>query len=146
MVRKLFYFSKLKKKCFLSFTKIISVPYNNYIPFHLLIFLFCQNLCWYPYKLASCSKLYSLIVSSFTSVYITKWQEFFPQKNLRYPPSFRAHVVCCATTVVLQAYLAWRQQFCKWLHFGVKHTIFLLKDAGPIVRSSNGFLFVWVGK
>ncbi|KAM6546374.1 hypothetical protein CsatB_027110 [Cannabis sativa] len=39
------------------------------------------------------SKIQSLVVSFLTSVYVTKWKEFFHDKELRYPPSFRARVL-----------------------------------------------------
>lgn len=58
------------------------------------------------------SKIVSLVVSFFTSIYTTKWKEFFPHKELRYPPSFCAWVICCASMEVLQTYLAWRQNDC----------------------------------
>ncbi|KAK8996185.1 hypothetical protein V6N11_076432 [Hibiscus sabdariffa] len=58
------------------------------------------------------SKISSVIASFFTSVYVTKWKEFFPFKELRYPPSFLSRIVCCASLEVLQAYLAWRQRDC----------------------------------
>ncbi|GFQ03285.1 trna(his) guanylyltransferase 1 [Phtheirospermum japonicum] len=58
------------------------------------------------------SKIHSLIVSFFTSVYVAKWKEFLPQKDLRYAPSFRSRVICCASLEVLQAYLFWRQSEC----------------------------------
>ncbi|KAM6550001.1 hypothetical protein CsatB_021677 [Cannabis sativa] len=58
------------------------------------------------------SKIQSLVVSFLTSVYVTKWKEFFHDKELRYPPSFRARVICCASIEVLQAYLSWRQNDC----------------------------------
>ncbi|KAK7858863.1 trna(his) guanylyltransferase 1 [Quercus suber] len=58
------------------------------------------------------SKLLSLIVSFFSSVYVMKWKEFFPEKELKYPPSFHSRVICCASKEVLQAYLAWRQNDC----------------------------------
>ncbi|KAK9949860.1 hypothetical protein M0R45_005371 [Rubus argutus] len=58
------------------------------------------------------SKVESIIVSFFSSVYVTKWREFFPQKELRYPPSFHAKVIPCAAIEVLQAYLLWRQNDC----------------------------------
>ncbi|XP_017978885.1 PREDICTED: tRNA(His) guanylyltransferase 1 isoform X1 [Theobroma cacao] len=58
------------------------------------------------------SKISSVMVSIFSSVYVTKWKEFFPCKELRYPPSFRSRIVCCASIEVLQAYLAWRQKDC----------------------------------
>lgn len=119
-------------------------------PFHLLVFLFHWNLYWCAYKLVLCSKLYSLVVSFFTSVYITKWQDFFPEKNLRYPPSFRARVVCCASIEVLQAYLAWRQQFCKCSPFGLKiHNVprfcRTYNEVVHFVWYANTF-FCWVGR
>ncbi|KAK9233367.1 hypothetical protein WN943_023616 [Citrus x changshan-huyou] len=58
------------------------------------------------------SKILSLIVSFFTSVYVTKWKEFFPLKEFRYPPSFQSRVISCASIEVLQQYLAWRQNDC----------------------------------
>ncbi|KDP35275.1 hypothetical protein JCGZ_09434 [Jatropha curcas] len=58
------------------------------------------------------SKIISLIVSLFSSIYATKWKEFFPQKEMRYPPSFHGRVICCASIEVLQEYLAWRQKDC----------------------------------
>ncbi|XP_073119038.1 tRNA(His) guanylyltransferase 2-like isoform X2 [Henckelia pumila] len=58
------------------------------------------------------SKILSLIVSFFTSVYVSKWKEVFPEKDLRYSPSFRGRVILCASVEVLQAYLAWRQNEC----------------------------------
>lgn len=57
------------------------------------------------------SKLLSVLVSFFTSVFVKKWKDFFPQK-LRFAPSFRARVVQCPTLEVLQTYLDWRQREC----------------------------------
>ncbi|XP_022950282.1 tRNA(His) guanylyltransferase 1-like [Cucurbita moschata] len=87
------------------------------------------------------SKLYSLVVSFFTSVYITKWQEVFPHKHLIFPPSFRARVVCCASIEVLQAYLAWRQQFCHVNN--LDNTCFWkLVECGKTDREAHDFLKV----
>ncbi|OMO75087.1 tRNAHis guanylyltransferase Thg1 [Corchorus capsularis] len=58
------------------------------------------------------SKISSVIVSFFSSVYVTKWKEFFPLNELRYPPSFHSRIVCCASIEVIQAYIAWRQKDC----------------------------------
>ncbi|GAA0164376.1 hypothetical protein LIER_20029 [Lithospermum erythrorhizon] len=58
------------------------------------------------------SKLLSLMVSLFTSKYVEKWKEFFPQKELRYPPSFHSRVISCASLEVLRSYLSWRQTDC----------------------------------
>ncbi|CBI33192.3 unnamed protein product, partial [Vitis vinifera] len=55
------------------------------------------------------SKIVSLIASFFISIYTTKWKGFFPHKELRYPPSFCAWIICCASMEFLQTYLTWRQ-------------------------------------
>lgn len=65
------------------------------------------------YANCMCSKVESIIVSFFTSVYVMKWKEFFPHKELRYSPSFHAQVISCASIEVLQSYLLWRQTNCK---------------------------------
>lgn len=57
------------------------------------------------------SKILSLIVSFFTSVYVKKWKEFFPQE-LSLAPSFHSRIISCASMEVLQAYLTWRQGDC----------------------------------
>ncbi|WCJ41181.1 tRNA(His) guanylyltransferase 1 [Euphorbia peplus] len=58
------------------------------------------------------SKISSLIVSLFSSLYATKWKQYFPQREIRFTPSFHARVISCASVEVLQEYLAWRQNDC----------------------------------
>ncbi|MED6151661.1 hypothetical protein PIB30_084554 [Stylosanthes scabra] len=58
------------------------------------------------------SKVLSTITSFFSSIFVTKWSDFFPQKELQYSPSFHGHVTSCALVDVLQAYLLWRQNIC----------------------------------
>ncbi|CAN6555572.1 unnamed protein product [Malus baccata var. baccata] len=58
------------------------------------------------------SKVGTIIVSFFSSVYVMKWRQFFPHKELMYPPSFHARVIRCASEEVLQSYLFWRQNNC----------------------------------
>ncbi|KAF2581505.1 hypothetical protein F2Q68_00001263 [Brassica cretica] len=58
------------------------------------------------------NKIVSAIASLFTSTYVTKWGEFFPQKVLKYPPSFDGRAVCYPTCKILLDYLAWRQVDC----------------------------------
>ncbi|KAL3516400.1 hypothetical protein ACH5RR_023302 [Cinchona calisaya] len=58
------------------------------------------------------SKMNSLVVSFFTSVYIIKWKDFFVEKDMRFQPSFKSRVICCATVEVLQTYISWRQRAC----------------------------------
>eukprot|EP00268_Persea_americana_P047133 TRINITY_DN4886_c0_g1_i10.p1 TRINITY_DN4886_c0_g1~~TRINITY_DN4886_c0_g1_i10.p1 ORF type:complete len:153 (+),score=19.83 TRINITY_DN4886_c0_g1_i10:797-1255(+) len=41
-----------------------------------------------------------------------KWREFFPQKELKYPPSFDGRVICYPSTAIVRDYLAWRQVDC----------------------------------
>ncbi|KAJ0881888.1 putative tRNA(His) guanylyltransferase [Helianthus annuus] len=54
------------------------------------------------------SKILSLIVSLFTSLYV----ECFPHEEMRFTPSFKSRIICCPSMEVLQAYLAWRQREC----------------------------------
>ncbi|TKY64136.1 tRNA(His) guanylyltransferase 2 [Spatholobus suberectus] len=58
------------------------------------------------------SKVLSIITSFFSSVFVRKWGEFFPHKELQCPPSFNGQVIACASTEALQAYLLWRQNIC----------------------------------
>ncbi|PWA94478.1 tRNAHis guanylyltransferase [Artemisia annua] len=58
------------------------------------------------------SKLVSVIVSSFTSLYRIKWIEFFPNKDMRSGALFEGEVLCLKETSDIQAYLAFKQQEC----------------------------------
>lgn len=58
------------------------------------------------------SEIVSVIVSFFTSMYVVKWKEFFPQKKLNYPPSFDGRAVCYPSSDIIRDYLAWRQVDC----------------------------------
>lgn len=58
------------------------------------------------------SKILSLCVSYFTSVYVMKWKDFFPNKELKEPPYFDGRVVCYPNLKTIRDYLAWRQVDC----------------------------------
>ncbi|XP_057424883.1 tRNA(His) guanylyltransferase 1-like [Lotus japonicus] len=58
------------------------------------------------------SKVLSIVTSFFSSVFVRKWGEFFPQKKLQSPPSFHGRVIACASIEAVQAYLFWRQSVC----------------------------------
>ncbi|CAJ1968356.1 unnamed protein product [Sphenostylis stenocarpa] len=58
------------------------------------------------------SKVLSIVISFFSSVFVRKWGEFFPHKELQCSPSFHGRVIPCASTEALQAYLLWRQNIC----------------------------------
>jgi len=58
------------------------------------------------------SKILSLCVSYFTSVYVMKWKDFFPNKELKEPPYFDARAVCYPNLKTIHDYLAWRQVDC----------------------------------
>ncbi|KAJ1979643.1 tRNA-histidine guanylyltransferase 1-like [Dimargaris xerosporica] len=58
------------------------------------------------------SKLASSIVSMFTSHYVYNWSKYFPDKPLKYPPSFDSRVVCYPSYQNLRDYLSWRQADC----------------------------------
>ncbi|GER35126.1 tRNA(His) guanylyltransferase 1 [Striga asiatica] len=86
------------------------------------------------------SKIHSLIVSFFTSMYVTKWKKFFPQKDLRLAPSFQSHIIECASVEVLQAYLLWRQLEC---HLNNQYdTCFwqLIKNGGKTEKEAEEML------
>jgi tRNA(His) guanylyltransferase len=62
-----------------------------------------------------CSKILSLCVSYFTSLYGMKWKDFFPNNDLREPAYFDGRVVCYPNMKTIRDYLAWRQVDCKLL-------------------------------
>ena len=66
------------------------------------------------FNIHPCSEIVSVIVSLFSSLYVMKWREFFPHKELKYPPSFDGRAVCYPTREILRDYLAWRQVDCKY--------------------------------
>ena len=67
------------------------------------MFVFCE--CF--------SKLMTNVVSLFASSYVMRWQEYFTDKPLLYPPAFDARVVLYPTNQNLRDYLSWRQADCK---------------------------------
>ncbi|PHT65661.1 tRNA(His) guanylyltransferase 2, partial [Capsicum annuum] len=54
------------------------------------------------------SKIVSAIVSLFSSMYVMKWKEFFPEE-FKKPPYFDGRSVCCPSSEILRDYLFWRQ-------------------------------------
>ncbi|CAL5085380.1 unnamed protein product [Urochloa decumbens] len=58
------------------------------------------------------SKILSVCVSYFTSVYVMKWKKIFPNKELKEPPYFDARAVCYPNLKTIRDYLAWRQVDC----------------------------------
>ncbi|CAM0880632.1 unnamed protein product [Alopecurus aequalis] len=58
------------------------------------------------------SKILSLCVSYFTSAYVLKWKDFFPDNDLEELPYFDGRVVCYPNMKTIRDYLAWRQVDC----------------------------------
>ncbi|XP_004494705.1 tRNA(His) guanylyltransferase 1 [Cicer arietinum] len=58
------------------------------------------------------SKIISAIVSFFTSTYVMRWKDFFPQSELNYLPSFDGRAVCYPSAEIVRDYLSWRQVDC----------------------------------
>ncbi|KAF2323620.1 hypothetical protein GH714_036359 [Hevea brasiliensis] len=58
------------------------------------------------------SGIVSAIVSFFSSMYVMNWKSFFPQKELKYTPSFDGRAICYPSSEILRDYLAWRQVDC----------------------------------
>ncbi|KAJ8544101.1 hypothetical protein K7X08_028612 [Anisodus acutangulus] len=62
------------------------------------------------------SKIVSALVSLFSSMYVMKWKEFFPEKEFKEPPYFDGRSVCYPSCEILRDYLAWRHySTCFWL-------------------------------
>ncbi|RZB60674.1 tRNA(His) guanylyltransferase 2 [Glycine soja] len=58
------------------------------------------------------SKVLSIFTSFFSSIFVRKWDEFFPYKELQCSPSFHGRVIARASVEALQVYLLWRQNIC----------------------------------
>lgn len=58
------------------------------------------------------SKILSLSVSYFTSMYVIKWKIFFPHKDLKEPPCFDGRIVLYPRVKIVRDYLSWRQVDC----------------------------------
>lgn len=55
------------------------------------------------------SKLMSMVCSLFTSAYCFNWSKWFPNKPLKYPPSFDSRAILYPSDQNLKDYLSWRQ-------------------------------------
>ncbi|GKA43376.1 tRNA(His) guanylyltransferase 1-like protein isoform X1 [Tanacetum coccineum] len=58
------------------------------------------------------SETVSAICLFFTAIYVIKWKEFFPQKELKCLPNFDGRAVSYPTSAIIRDYLAWRQVDC----------------------------------
>lgn len=58
------------------------------------------------------SKLISIICSLFSSSYVMKWSNYFPDTKLQYAPTFDGRAVCYPSEFILRDYLSWRQVDC----------------------------------
>ena len=61
------------------------------------------------------SKITTTVASLFSASYVYYWPEFFPEKNLLYPPCFDARAVSYPSDKNLRDYLSWRQADCMCL-------------------------------
>ncbi|KAF8917554.1 Thg1 C terminal domain-containing protein [Mucidula mucida] len=55
------------------------------------------------------SKIVSTLTSYFTSCYVLNWPKYFPDKPLKYPPSFDGRIVLYPGEREIKDYFAWRQ-------------------------------------
>ncbi|XP_023244464.1 probable tRNA(His) guanylyltransferase [Centruroides sculpturatus] len=58
------------------------------------------------------SKLVTNVCSLFSSSFVYYWREFFPDIEMKYPPSFDGRVVLYPTDKNLRDYFSWRQADC----------------------------------
>lgn len=74
------------------------------------------------------SEIVSAVVSLFSSMYVMKWKEFFPEKEFKEPPYFDGRSVCYPSSEILRDYLAWRQVDCEYSLF------ILLRISSTVIR------------
>ncbi|CAE6410190.1 unnamed protein product [Rhizoctonia solani] len=55
------------------------------------------------------SKIVSMLTSLFTSAYVFHWKTYFPDTELKYPPSFDGRVVVYPGKQEIRDYFSWRQ-------------------------------------
>ena len=60
-----------------------------------------------------CILILSSCSSYFASLYMMKWKEFFPHKELMQTPRFEAEALCYPKLKIVCEYLSWRQAECK---------------------------------
>ncbi|KAK9095925.1 hypothetical protein Sjap_021422 [Stephania japonica] len=58
------------------------------------------------------SKIVSILVSFFSSLYVMKWKTSFPLKELKTIPCFDARAICYPSTKIVRDYFSWRQVDC----------------------------------
>jgi len=58
------------------------------------------------------SKIVTNVCSLFASSYVFHWKDFFPEKDLKYPPAFDGRAVLYPTDKNMRDYLSWRQADC----------------------------------
>ena len=59
-------------------------------------------------------KIVSAFVSLFTAYYMFHWKEHFPDRSLKYPPSFDGRAVLYPDIKNVRDYFAWRQADCSF--------------------------------
>lgn len=55
------------------------------------------------------AKIVTTLTSYFTSSYVFHWRDYFPDLQLRYPPSFDGRIVLYPSEREVKDYFAWRQ-------------------------------------
>ncbi|KAF3777614.1 tRNA(His) guanylyltransferase 2 [Nymphaea thermarum] len=85
------------------------------------------------------SKILSLSVSFFSSTYVMKWKDYFPEKPLKYTPYFDGRVICYPSEEILRDYLSWRQVDC---HINNQYNtcFWMLVDSGKSKREAQDIL------
>ncbi|KAM0938784.1 putative tRNA(His) guanylyltransferase [Dioscorea sansibarensis] len=85
------------------------------------------------------SKILSISVSYFTSVFVTKWNKFFPDIELKRPPYFDGRVICYPRAKIVRDYLAWRQVDC---HINNQYNtcFWMLVKSGKAVKEAQELL------
>ena len=122
----------------------------NYSFFLFLFLFFFSNVYLYCVclfiQLLNFSKIISLIVSAFTANFLFHWKDFFPEKQMLYPPCFDSRAVCYPTSRIIRDYFSWRQADCIYYIFFLFSFFSFFFSFSPLIFSFLFFrlLFVWI--
>ncbi|CAE6537726.1 unnamed protein product [Rhizoctonia solani] len=72
-------------------------------------FLFKKSTKLYNRRQRYDSKIVSMLTSLFTSAYVFNWKTYFPDTELKYPPSFDGRVIVYPGKQEIRDYFSWRQ-------------------------------------
>ncbi|XP_078444817.1 tRNA(His) guanylyltransferase 1-like [Wolffia australiana] len=85
------------------------------------------------------SKILSLSISFFTSAYVMKFKEFFPNQELEFQPSFNGQIICFPGPggKLIRDYLSLRQQLCHFYNQRYVCLLALMKNGKTMIEAEK---------